>query len=51
MTSDLLVRVRRGPVLEDWMVKRVVFEAVGRSRVDFHKGSADAATAVTAHFM
>ncbi|KUJ07613.1 uncharacterized protein LY89DRAFT_691685 [Mollisia scopiformis] len=51
ITSDILVRIGRGPVFEQWMVKQLIFDAVMKSNVDFDKESADNAVAATAHFI
>lgn len=51
VTSDLLVRIGRGPIYGDWMIKQLIFDAVMESRVDFNKGVADNAVAATTHFM
>ncbi|TVY67498.1 hypothetical protein LSUE1_G008234, partial [Lachnellula suecica] len=51
VASDMLVRIGRGPIFEDWHVKRLVFEAVVASNGDFDKGMADNAVAATAHYL
>lgn len=51
ITSDMLIRLSRGPIFEEWMVKQLIFDAVMKSAVDFNKNSADCAVAATAHFM
>jgi hypothetical protein len=51
VTSDMLIKIGRGPIFEDWMIKQLIFDAVMKSAVDFDKASADNAVAATAHFM
>ncbi|CZR56673.1 uncharacterized protein PAC_06562 [Phialocephala subalpina] len=51
ITSDMLVRIGRGPIFEEWMVKQLIFDAVMKSTVDFAKVAADNAVAATAHFI
>lgn len=51
ITSDMLVRISRGPIFEEWMVKKLIFDAVMKSAVDFDKVASDNAVAATAHFM
>jgi hypothetical protein len=51
VTSDMLIRIGRGPIFNDWMIKQLIFDAVMKSAVDFNKGVADNAVAATAHFM
>lgn len=51
VTSDMLVRIGRGPIFEPWMLKSLVFDAVMASSTDFNKGIADNAVAATAHYI
>lgn len=51
ITSDMLIRIGRGPIFEDWMIKQLIFDAVMKSAVDFDKSVADNAVAATSHFM
>lgn len=51
VTSDMLTRIGRGPIFEDWMLKKLIFDAVMKSSVDFNKSVADNAVAATAHYI
>jgi hypothetical protein len=51
ITSDMLIRISRGPIFEEWMIKQLIFDAVMKSAVDFDKVASDNAVAATAHFM
>ncbi|KAH8811201.1 hypothetical protein F5884DRAFT_781462 [Xylogone sp. PMI_703] len=51
ITFDMLVRIGRGPIFEEWMIKQLIFDAVMKSTTDFDKTAADNAVAATAHFI
>jgi len=51
VTSDMLDRIGRGPIFEPWMLKKLIFDTVMKSSVDFNKSVADNAVAATAHFI
>lgn len=51
VTFDMLVRIGRGPIFAEWMIKQLIFDAVMKSAIDFDKEAADNAVAATAHFM
>ncbi|RFU24351.1 hypothetical protein B7463_g11984, partial [Scytalidium lignicola] len=51
ITFDMLVRIGRGPIFGEWMIKQLIFDAVMKSAIDFDKMVADNAVAATAHFI